>query len=234
MGTKLWGALAAGMFVLAGSAGAHAQTARDAEVDQRETRTVLAGEEIGERENEDVIPSEATVRPRPDLFMLEAGAGPSTFTGNLGNSLQGGVGYSVRGLLGAKTWLGLEVAYVGTANAGENAFRQNELDGPDVQGQSVYGNGAEALARFNLTPSGAPVRPFVAGGAGYFRLDSDAAVLDNLQSVSFPIEAGIQASPAHDVVVGLRGTYRILTDYIDNEFPTGEQYGGMLTLGATF
>jgi hypothetical protein len=212
------------------------QQEEQAEVGLTQTRDLVAGEDVDERVTPNVVPSpEIVVRqPERDLFQVELGGGVGSYTANLGNTLEGGVAWGVRGIVGAKYFVGLELGYEGTANNGERIGIGEPLDGPDAAGEPVFATTGEALARINMAGPNAMFRPYIAGGAGYFRLDSDAAALDELEALSFPLAAGLQMFPYKDVTVGLRGNLRLLTDYLDDDFPTGNQYGGLLSLGTTF
>lgn len=184
---------------------------------------------------EAVVPIGGKPEPKIHPFIVEAGAGLANYTANLGQVTQGGAGWALRGIWGARGWLAGEVGYTGSSNEGEFFSQHEPLPGNlDPVGERVVSTAAEALARVNFGGKEGTWRPFVAGGAGYFRLDSDAADLDGFEALSFPVAGGVQIYPKEPLSIGLRGTYTILTDFIDDAFPTGNQFGGMLTVGANF
>lgn len=184
---------------------------------------------------EAVVPIGGRPEPKIHPFIVEAGAGFANYTANLGDVTNGGAGWALRGILGARGWIAGEVGYAGASNEGEFFTRRDTLPGNlDPVGERVVSTAAEALARVNFGGKEGTWRPFLAGGAGYFRIDSDAAALDGFEALSFPMAGGVQIYPKEPLSIGLRGSYTILTDFIDDDFPTGNQFGGMLTVGANF
>lgn len=184
---------------------------------------------------EAVVPIGGKPEPKIHPIIVEMGAGVANYTDNLGAVTGGGLGWSVRGILGARGWFAGEIGYTGASNQGERFTRRERLPGNlDPVGERVVSNTGEALARVNFGSQEGTWRPFVAGGAGYFRLDSNAATLDGFEAISFPVAGGVQIYPKEPLSIGLRATYSFLTDFIDDGFPTGDQWGGMLTAGANF
>lgn len=184
---------------------------------------------------EAVLPTPRAQAPRVQAAILEAGAGLANYSAHLGAVTNGGAAWSLRGVYGAGSRFAGEIAYAGAGNDGE-LIRPNETapGGLNPVNRTVYASSLDALVRLNLLGAAAAVRPFIAGGAGYFRLDSDAADLDGFESLAFPLSAGVQLYPKRPLTIGLRGTYRVLTDWIDDDFPTGDQFGGQISVGANF
>lgn len=168
-----------------------------------------------------------------DNVIVEIGGGASTFTGQLGDELKGGAGWTGRAVIGARSMLGFELGYFGTANTVEGTGTDITDVGDLSNDNTVVSNAGEALVRLNLLGERAAVKPFVAGGANYTRFDSNTN-LDNIDSVGIPLAAGIQFYPMDNFTIGARGDYRILTDWLDDTLPSGNQWGGMLTVGANF
>lgn len=208
-----------------------------------EEEDALSAEEqdaLDEEVQEEVVPREETIvitEPRGakplDNVLVELGGGASTFTGELGDVTQGGAGWTGRVVIGARTTLGFELSYFGAANTIEGL----DVDITDVgdlgNDNTVISSAGEGLVRLNLLGARAPVKPFVAGGANYTRFDSDT-LFDNTEALGFPLAAGVQFYPMDNFTIGARGDYRILTDLIDENMPNGNQWGGMLTIGANF
>lgn len=173
-----------------------------------------------------------------DTIVLEAGAGGSTYTEDLGDVTRGGTEWSGRAILGARWPVGLELGYTGTFNAIEGTGVDSE--GAVRDDRSIISNAGEALARISLVPNKAMVRPFIAGGVNYLRLDTDnrsatfADTIDNQDTIGFPLAAGVQVFPWKNLSIGARGDYKILTDILTEDFPAGNQWGGALTIGGHF
>lgn len=195
---------------------------------------------IDQEVQEEVVPREETIvvtQPRGaaplDNVLVEIGGGASTFTGELGDVTEGGAGWTGRVVIGARTMLGFELAYFGAANTIEGLDVGINDVGDLDSANTVISSAGEGLVRLNLLGARAPVKPFVAGGANYTRFDSDT-LFDNAEALGFPLAAGVQFYPTDNFSIGARGDYRILTDLIDEEVPDGNQWGGMLTVGANF
>jgi hypothetical protein len=173
--------------------------------------------------------------PSVNQTVIEVGAGAETFSGRLGDQLQGGAGWTGRLIFGAKSPLGMELGYTGAVNPVEGQGISNALGdvGDLSSNNSVTTNQGEALLRANLAGARSRVIPFVAGGANYTRMDSSTGILDNVDAVGIPFAAGLQFYPVSNFTIGARGDYKILTRWIDS-IPSGNQWGGMLTVGANF
>lgn len=204
---------------------------------------VLSEEEkdaIDEEVQEEVVPREETIvitqprGPAPlDNVLVELGGGASTYTGELGDVTEGGAGWTGRVVIGARTMLGFELSYFGAANTIEGLDVGIGDVGDLDTDNTVIASAGEGLLRLNFLGARAPVKPFVAGGANYTRFDSDT-LFDNTEALGFPLAAGVQFYPTDNFTIGARGDYRILTDLIDENLPDGNQWGGMLTVGANF
>jgi hypothetical protein len=173
----------------------------------------------------------------PTGLGLQLGGGVTAFTRQDARDRFGTGGYwDLRAVLGTDSFIGAELAYVGSARA---------VDASGVTGNAaLLGNGAEAVARANLPLSSGALRvtPFVFGGVGwtyYNIVNSDAntsGIKDHANALAIPFGAGVGLTYAH-VNIDARFTYRAVFD--DNLVPTGsnndsldlQNWSGGLTLG---
>lgn len=207
--------------------------AQDSDVEVEETTVPIGGDDVSEAS----VPT-GTARPTSIIsnnMGVELGGGLSTFSDDLGEALDGGASFTGRVILGTRSMAGIEVAYFGAVNGLDTVNNELALEIGNVDSKStVYSNSGEVLARLNLAGSKWPVRPFIAGGVSYFRLDSDLDAFDDRDAMGIPVAAGLQVYPWQYLTVGLRGEYKVLVDPFSNDFPGGDQYGGTLTVGAAF
>lgn len=193
--------------------------------------TVVPGSEGGDST---VVITAPRAAPPVNQTVVEIGGGAQTFSGELGDTLQGGAGWTGRVIFGAKSPIGLELGYAGSVNPIEGQGIGGAGDFGDLDtDNSVTTNQGEGLLRVNFAGPRSPVKPFVAGGANYTRMDSNTT-FDNLDAIGFPLAAGLQFYPANNFSIGARGEYKILTEWVDDNLPSGDQWGGMLTVGANF
>lgn len=222
--------LAAVLFV---AGPAVAQDTTNGAVTTEETAIPMGDDDVSEA----AVPT-GTARPASIIannVAVEIGGGLSTFTDDLGEALDGGASFTGRAILGTRSMLGIEVGYFGAVNGLDTVNNEVALEIGNVDSKStVYSNSAELLGRVNLAGSRWPVRPFIAGGVSWYRLDSDLEAFDDSDAMGFPLAAGVQIYPWQFLTVGLRGDYKVLTDPFSNDFPGGDQYGGTLTVGAAF
>ena len=174
-----------------------------------------------ENDVEVVMPEPAAPPVREPQVAIEIGGGYSDFTGDLGDQLHDGGNWDVRGIFGTASPIAIEATYFGSAN------------GLVAEDGTAITTAGELQARLNVLQPADFVQPFIAGGANYFRIDSDGA-LDNVQAIGFPVTAGLQVFPTDNFTIGARGSYRFLTDLIDDDFPGGDNWNVGLTVGATF
>lgn len=176
---------------------------------------------------------------QPSLVRLpnigfEMGGGFQTFTGELGDVTEGGAGYGVRAIWGARTRIGAEFGFLGSWNSTES----EETAGN--RSADVYTNTGETLLRFNFLSYQSPIRPFVAGGVNYTRIDSEvntpvgAVFVDGRDGIGFPFVAGLQYMPTPNLSFSARGNYTVLSNFIDDQFPSGNLWGGTINVGAIF
>lgn len=118
-----------------------------------------------------------------------------------------GGAWDARLVIGTRSVLGVELAYIGAAY---------DLEAPLLDDDAfLVSNGAEIAARLNLIP-GAPVTPIVFGGIGFrhFSLTNDdfnqSRILDDEDVAHFPVGAGL-AFHVDDLLVELRGEVRPTT-----------------------
>jgi hypothetical protein len=192
----------------------------------------------GEGEGEPTVSGSLSKVPvAPTGLGLQLGGGVTAFTRQDARDRFGTGGYwDLRAVLGTDSFIGAELAYVGSARA---------VDASGVTGNAaLLGNGAEAVARANLPLSSGALRvtPFVFGGVGwtyYNIVNSDAntsGIKDHANALAIPFGAGVGLTYAH-VNIDARFTYRAVFD--DNLVPTGsnndsldlQNWSGGLTLG---
>jgi hypothetical protein len=172
----------------------------------------------------------------PTGFGLQLGGGVTGFSRQDARDRFGTGGYwDVRATLGTDSFIGAELAYVGSAR---------DINASGVTGNAaLLGNGAEALARANLplTAGALRVTPFLFGGVGwtYYNVvnsDSNTSnIKDHANALTIPFGAGVGLSYAH-LLVDARFTYRAVFD--DKLVPTTgsdsldlQNWSGGLTIG---
>jgi len=154
----------------------------------------------------------STVPVVPTGFSLQLGGGVTGFS-QKGARVRFGTGgyWDVRAVLGTGSFLGAELAYVGSArDANATGLADNA---------ALLGNGAEAALRANLplTTGGLRVEPFVFGGVGwtYYNVansDSNTSIIkDHANSFVIPFGAGLSLAWSH-FLVDARFTYRGVFD----------------------
>ncbi len=178
----------------------------------------------------------STVPVAPTGLGLQLGGGVTGFSRQDARDRFGTGGYwDVRATLGTESFIGAELAYVGSAR---------EVNASGVTGNAaLLGNGAEAVARANLPLSAGALRvtPFLFGGVGwtYYNIansDSNTSnIKDHANAFTVPFGAGVGLSYAH-LLVDARFTYRAVFD--DKLVPTTgndsldlQNWSGGLTLG---
>ncbi len=153
----------------------------------------------------------ATTPVVPAGFAFQLGGGVTSFSRQETRDTFGTGGYwDARAIFGTRSYLGAELAYVGSA-------RNATASGLD--GGSLLGNGAEAAVRVNLPieQQRLLIEPFVFGGVGwtYYQIvnqDSNVSnVKDHANALSIPFGAGVSAAYDH-FTVDARFTYRSVFD----------------------
>jgi hypothetical protein len=154
--------------------------------------------------------SDVPVAPRG--LGLQLGGGVTGFTRQDARDRFGTGGYwDLRAVLGTDSFLGAELAYVGsTREARAAGLSGNAL---------LLGNGAEAVARVNLPLQLGDLRlgPYVFGGLGwtYFQLaKADAntsGIKDHANALVIPFGGGLSTTYRH-FIVDARFTYRGVFD----------------------
>jgi hypothetical protein len=162
---------------------------------------------------ETVSGSVATAPVIPTGFSLQLGGGVTAFTRQQARDRFDTGGYwDLRAVLGTDSFLGAELAYVGSA-------REANAAGLAGKNPTLLGNGAEAVVRANLPLHAADLRvePFLFGGVGwtYYNVvnnDSNTSVIkDNANSLVIPFGAGLSLGYGH-FIVDARFTYRGVFD----------------------
>jgi hypothetical protein len=137
-------------------------------------------------------------------FGLTLGGGVSDFVGTEARAVTNtGGGWTVRGTWGTRSWIALEGAYVGSAQA---------IDAIGLDNDAVLvGNGLAADVRFNFLPR-SMIQPFVYGGAAWNHYDlsntninvSDVNNSDDVFQV--PVGLGV-AGYIYGFMADVRGEY---------------------------
>ncbi len=221
----------AGVFLFSGSA-----FAQDFDPDQPigETAEELEKEveEAAEDTQEAVIPSEPQARgAAPGNLALELGLGIADFNGNLGDQINAGPSWDLRGIFGANRTIGGEIAYVGVAS---NLDGQDLISNEAVDGTALTSAG-DVSARFNALSSEF-IQPFATAGLGVMGVDvrDENTTVDKGTALTIPVGAGVQIYTDSALTFGARVNYRILTDIIDNDLPSGDNWNLGVNVGATF
>ena len=167
----------------------------------------------GDGSSEQVVSrSLSSVPVAPTGFGVQLGGGVTGFTRQGARDQFGTGGYwDVRAVLGADSFIGAELAYVGSAR---------DISAPGVTDKAaLLGNGAEAAIRGNLPLSVGALRvePFVFGGVGwtYYNIANNDAntsdIKDHANALTIPFGAGVGLQYAH-FMVDARFTYRAVFD----------------------
>jgi hypothetical protein len=153
----------------------------------------------------------ATVPVVPTGFSFQVGGGVTSFSRQETRDTFGTGGYwDARAILGSRSFLGAELAYVGSAR---------DATASGLTGGALLGDGAEAAVRVNLPieQQRLLIEPFVFGGVGwtYYQIvneDSNTSnVKDHANALSIPFGAGVSAAYNH-FTVDARFTYRSVFD----------------------
>jgi hypothetical protein len=153
----------------------------------------------------------ATTPVAPTGLAFQLGGGVTGFSRQETRNTFGTGGYwDARAILGTRSFLGAELAYVGTAR---------DATATGLAGGALLGNGAEAAVRVNLPiqQQRLLVEPFLFGGVGwtYYQIvneDSNSSnVKDHANALSIPFGAGVGLAYNH-FTVDARFTYRPVFD----------------------
>jgi Outer membrane protein beta-barrel domain len=148
----------------------------------------------------------------PSGMGLQLGGGVTGFTRQEARDRFGTGGYwDLRAVLGTESYLGAEVAYVGSSR-GVTASGLSD-------NAALLGNGAEALVRANLPLQAGSLRlePYLFGGAGwtYYQIiksDSNSSgIKDHANAFVIPFGGGLSAVYDH-FIIDARFTYRSVFD----------------------
>jgi hypothetical protein len=173
---------------------------------------MLAGPAFAHADEHTVSRSGTATPIAPQGYAVQAGGGVTGFTRQESRDRFGTGGYwDVRAVAGTRSFLGAELAYVGSARDAGAAGLDDKA--------ALLGNGAEAVARVNLPLEAASLRlePFVFGGVGwtYYQLvNSDrntSGIKDNANALVIPFGGGMSATYEH-LTVDARFTYRAVFD----------------------
>lgn len=180
---------------------------------------------------EAVVPTTERARPAPTNLSLSVGLGVSNFRGDLNNNLNPGASWDVRAGFANNRHISGELAYVGSANGIDDA--DNDL-GENVDGTALSSMG-DAVVRFNATTK-RTWQPFAGAGIGMLRLNvrDDDTTVDRGSALTVPLTAGVDFYASKRFLIGGRFNYRVLTDVVDNDIPSGDQWNAGLNVGATF
>jgi hypothetical protein len=159
-----------------------------------------------------VSASLASVPVVPRGFGFQVGGGVTGFSRKETRDSFGTGGYwDARALIGSRSFLGAELAYVGSAR---------EASAGGLAGSAaLLGNGAEAAVRVNLPieANRLLVEPFLFGGVGwtYYQVVNEdgnsSNIKDHANALSIPFGAGVSTSFNH-FMIDARFTYRSVFD----------------------
>ena len=153
----------------------------------------------------------ATMPVVPTGFAFQLGGGVTGFSRQETRNTFGTGGYwDARAILGSRSFLGAELAYIGSAR---------DATASGLTGGALLGDGAEAAVRVNLPieQQRLLIEPFVFGGVGwtYYQIVNEASntsnVKDHANALSIPFGAGVSAAYNH-FTVDARFTYRPVFD----------------------
>jgi hypothetical protein len=155
----------------------------------------------------------ATMPVVPTGFAFQLGGGVTGFSRQATRNTFGTGGYwDARAILGSRSFLGAELAYIGSAR---------DATASGLTGSAaLLGDGAEAAVRVNLPIEATQhllVEPFVFGGVGwtYYQIvnedSNSSSVKDHANALSIPFGAGVSAAYNH-FTVDARFTYRSVFD----------------------
>jgi hypothetical protein len=148
----------------------------------------------------------------PTGLAFQVGGGVTGFSRQATRDTFGTGGYwDARGIVGSRSFLGAELAYLGSA--------RDASAGGLTGNAALLGNGAEVAVRVNLPieQERLLLEPFVFGGVGwtYYQVvgeDSNSSnVKDHANALSIPFGAGFAAAYNH-FIVDARFTYRPVFD----------------------
>lgn len=172
-------------------------------------------------------------------FSISAAGGLSVFSrSNARNFLDTGGTWDVRGVFGTRTLVGLEGAYVGSANG---------LDAPGGFTRTLYGNGLEGSLRLNLMRNGLVraeggargLQPYLLGGVGWthYHLSNNIATasVDNSDdTIQVPVGGGLSYYFNNRMLLDARFAYRFA--FSDNliQGSSLDNYNVTARIGAEF
>jgi hypothetical protein len=143
-------------------------------------------------------------------FAMMLGGGVTDFVSDAARNRTGvGGSWDVRAIFGTQSYVGLEAAYIGSAQSidmGTDVFDNNA---------TLVGNGAEALLRINATTT-YPAQPFIFGGIGWrhYSISNNDTNISNLGLVDdtddvgeVPVGIGL-AGHIGGFTLDARGEYR--------------------------
>jgi hypothetical protein len=151
----------------------------------------------------------ADVPALPYGFALQAGGGVTAYTKRIArDDFKTGGFWDVRAVIGNRSFLGAELAYVGSA-------REIAMAGTSSS-PSLVSNGGEAVVRANLPLQAGDlqVTPFAFGGIGWTHYsvasgNGGVGINDSTNAGVVPFGAGVTAGYAH-FVADARFTYRTM------------------------
>ena len=172
----------------------------------------VANEGEGSNPTPTVSRSLASMPVVPTGIAFQLGGGVTGFSRQLTRDTFGTGGYwDARAIIGSRSFLGAELAYVGSA--------RDATAGGLPGSAALLGDGAEAAVRVNLPIEHQRllIEPFVFGGVGwtYYQVvnaDSNTSnVKDHANALSIPFGAGVSAGYNH-FTLDARFTYRPVFD----------------------
>ena len=123
-------------------------------------------------------------------------------------------------VIGTRSWIAGEIAYIGSAQSTNGSVLRGS--------ETLFGNGAQADLRINVTGPLFNLQPFVYGGGAWrhYSTSGNTSISDNVWEV--PAGLGF-AGYISDLMIDVRGEYRFAADDT-----TLSRDLGMNTTGSSF
>lgn len=190
-----------------------------------------SAQQLAEDVQEAVVPTGKRYEAKPSLLSLQAGLGVNDYRGELSNNVETGLSWDLRGGIGNDRMIGGELAFTGAMN--DTTTGDNQL-GANVNRAAIMNTG-DAQARLNITTE-KQWQPYVAAGLGFMSLDvrDKDSIVDDGNAITLPLSAGVQFYTKSRLSFGGRFNYRVLTDIVSNDIPSGDQWNLGFNVGATF
>lgn len=162
---------------------------------------------------------------------LTLGVGVINYNGDIADNVDAGGNWNLRGSAYDLSPIGIEAGFLWGAQDldGIDPDRNVTLDGPAIT------TSGSVAARWNVLTT-SRLRPFVSAGVGVLNLSfrDQNTTVDDGTAFTIPLGAGLQYFTKSRLVFGGRFDYQALTDAIDNNLPSGDNWNVGVNVGATF